>query len=42
MAESKENKHKGGKLSFKPLKFKDAVKAILQVKPEIKSTDKAG
>jgi hypothetical protein len=34
MAESKENKRRNGKLSLRPLKFEEAVKAFLQTKPE--------
>jgi hypothetical protein len=36
MAKPKENKHKNGNLSLKPLKFEEAVKAIVKVKPETK------
>ena len=36
MAELKQNKQKNGKLSLYPLKFEEAVKAILKVKPETK------
>jgi hypothetical protein len=37
MAKPKENKHKNGNLSLKPLKFEEAVKAILKVKPRAKN-----
>jgi hypothetical protein len=37
MAELKENKRKNGNLSLKPLKFEEAVKAIVKVKPQAKT-----
>lgn len=36
MAELKENKQRNGKLSLYPLKFEEAVKGFLEVKPESK------
>jgi hypothetical protein len=39
MAKSKGDKHKNRKLSLKPLKFAEAVKDILQVKPEDKKPE---
>jgi len=34
MAELKENKQRNGKLSLYPLKFEEAVKGLLKVKPK--------
>jgi hypothetical protein len=36
MAESKESKRRNGKLSLCSLEFEEAVKAVLEVKPEPK------
>lgn len=38
MAELKDTKRKNGKLSLYPLKFEEAVKAIVKVKPENKAS----
>jgi hypothetical protein len=37
MAELKDTKRKNGKLSLYPLRFKEAVKDLLEVKPEDKT-----
>jgi|GEM_PF-5055892 len=46
MSELKENKRKNGRLSLYPLKFEEAVKDLLEVKPEDKkpstNADKTG
>ena len=34
MAEPKENNQKNGNLSLYPIKFEEAVKAIIEVKPQ--------
>lgn len=39
MTKTKEDKSKNGKLSLKPLEFDEAVKDILQVKPESKNSN---
>jgi len=36
MAELKDSKRRNGKLSLQPLRFEEAVKAIVKVKPETK------
>jgi len=36
MAEQNNNKRRNGKLSLYPLKFEEAVKDLLQIKPEVK------
>lgn len=38
MAKLKENKRKNGTLCLRPIKFEEAVKAILDVKPKGKET----